>query len=81
MAWFRAGNPPAAVSALQRAECLRADPDATGSLYLAMAHWRQGNREAAQRWYGEASRQKADSEDLRRLRAEAAGLLGPAPSR
>jgi hypothetical protein len=54
------------------------DPD--GWLYLAMAHCRLGEKEKSRQWYDRSiqsiEKAKSQDEELRRLRAEAAALLG-----
>ena len=48
-------------------------------LFVAMSHWRLGNREEARRWYDKAAawmdQYKAVSEELLRFRAEAEETL------
>ena len=78
MAHYRAGDWKAALAALEKSLKLRASADGEEWLFLAMTHWRLGNREAAQGWYGKAVKRlemNPDSKSLRRLRAEAAALL------
>ena len=52
----------------------------TDWFFMAMAHGRLGNEHDAQKWYGQAvewmEKNDPDDESLRRLRAEAAELLG-----
>jgi serine/threonine protein kinase/Tfp pilus assembly protein PilF len=80
MAWYRAGEYRAAVAALEQSERLRPGGDRLNRLYLAMADCQLGRSEKAHRWYDQAVRGvKNDAppgEEFRRLRAEAAGLLG-----
>jgi hypothetical protein len=68
---------------------LRFGGDGAAWLYLAMATWQKGDQEQARKWYDEAVlwMEQADVEqflrdpkrqddEMRRLRAEAAQLLG-----
>jgi WD40 repeat protein/predicted Zn-dependent protease len=78
VAQYRAGDWKAAVAALDKAEALGAG-DGTAKLFLAMAHWRSGEREQARRWYDAAvppqvAAQPQDG-DYRRFRDEAHVLL------
>jgi hypothetical protein len=61
---------------------LRARGDATGWFFLAMAHWRLGDRDEARAWFGRAVKwmdsHKPHDSELRRLRAEAEALLAGA---
>jgi hypothetical protein len=47
--------------------------------FLAMGHWKLGQREEARKWYDEAvawmDKNQPQNEELRRFRAEAAELL------
>ena len=51
-------------------------------LFLAMAHWREGETAKANRWYDKAAawmnEQNSRNEELVRFRADAAALLGRA---
>ena len=48
--------------------------------FLAMSHWQLDQKEEARKWYDQAvacmDKNQPHTEDLRRLRAEAAELLG-----
>jgi tetratricopeptide (TPR) repeat protein len=79
-AHYRAGDWKAAVAALERARELGNGGDASW-FFLAMARWQLGDKEQARRWYGEAvawmdKEKPPQDEELKRFRAEAAGLLG-----
>jgi hypothetical protein len=61
---------------------LRKGGDSYDWFFLAMAHWRLGDRDKARTWFGRAvkwmdAHQPQDVE-LRRFRAEAEALLGQA---
>ncbi len=79
-AHYRAGDWQAAVSALTRSVELDSGGSAYDFFFLAMAHWRLGQKEQGREWYAKAlewvSKKKPDSGDLHRFRAEAAKLLG-----
>jgi WD40 repeat protein/serine/threonine protein kinase len=79
VARYRAGDVKGAVEVLERAT--RGIPgDGTSLFFLAMAHWKHGNKDEAHRWYGKAvqwmDKNKPQDEELARFRAEAATLLG-----
>jgi hypothetical protein len=50
------------------------------AFFLAMAHWRLGEKAEARGWYDQGvqwmDKQQPQNEELRRFRAEAAQLLG-----
>jgi uncharacterized protein HemY len=77
---YRAGDWKAAATALEKSMTLGQSDVAFLSFHLAQAHWRLGDKEQARRWYDRAVRQMdkkmSNDEGLRRLRAEAAELLG-----
>jgi serine/threonine protein kinase/Flp pilus assembly protein TadD len=79
MALYRAGQWPEAVTALNKAMALRSG-DGLDGFFLAMAHWRAGDKDKAALWYERAAawmeKHQADRRDLRLIRAEAAALLG-----
>jgi serine/threonine protein kinase/Flp pilus assembly protein TadD len=81
-AQFRAGDHRAAVANLERSMRLEdKQPSAGYQFFLAMAHGKIGNTEAARRYYYEAVRQEelpdSDGADLlHTLREEAVSLLG-----
>src|SRR5262249_30049647 len=79
-AQYRAGDWKSAVAALTRSMDLHKGGDAGDWYFLAMAHWRLGDREQARKWYDQAVRwtekNRPEDEELRCFRAEAAELLG-----
>jgi hypothetical protein len=82
VAHYRAGDWPAAVAALTKATALHAGGDAWEGFVLAMAHGQLGDKQQARHWYDQAVRwmetTRPPDENLRRVRAEAAALLGSA---
>jgi serine/threonine protein kinase/Flp pilus assembly protein TadD len=82
VAHYRAGNWKAAVMAMEKAQELGRQDDRITWLFLAMAHWRQGDRDRARKCFDRAESIKASiapGTDLPRYRAEAAELLGIKP--
>jgi tetratricopeptide (TPR) repeat protein len=84
VARYRAGDWPAAVAALEKSMQLQKGGDAADWFFLAMAHWRSGDKGKARRWYDRAvawaEKNRPKDEELGRIRAEAAALLGlPGP--
>jgi tetratricopeptide (TPR) repeat protein len=81
VAQYRAGDPKAAVAALQKSMRLLGGGEATDWFFLAMAHWKLDERGEARNWYDKAVRwmdqYQVRDEELRSFRAEAAALLGP----
>src|SRR5262249_18986715 len=79
-AHYRAGNWQESLAALRKAMELRKGGDSFDWFFLAMAHWRLGEEGKARAWYDRAvrwmDRNQPTNEELRRFRAEAAGLLG-----
>jgi tetratricopeptide (TPR) repeat protein len=88
-AHYRAGNWKAAIEALDRANQLKAGGDGYEWFYLAMAHWQRDEKDQARKWHDQAvawikkenprpgfSNGDKGGEQLRRLRDEAAALLG-----
>ena len=76
-ALYRAGEWGDAKSALDRSLALRDGGDACDWLLLAMVEWRLGNSEASVAWYRRAvAALPPDSEEVTRLRDEAASVLG-----
>ena len=80
VAHYRAGHWAEAISALEGAMRLGAGRDPETWLCLAMAHWHQGRRVEARRWYDKAAawmgRYRWIDPNLRRFRGEAVVLLG-----
>jgi tetratricopeptide (TPR) repeat protein len=95
VAYYRAGEYPAAVTELQKAIELRSkgggssSRNAIDAFFLAMAHVRLGNKEQAHLWYKQAmewmenNRLIPREDELRRFRGEAEALLhiGDGPKR
>jgi tetratricopeptide (TPR) repeat protein len=81
VAHYRAGDPKAAVAALQKSMQLRQGGDASDWFVLAMAYWKMKDLEQARSWYQKAVRwmdqYQPRDEELRAFRAEAAALLSP----
>jgi tetratricopeptide (TPR) repeat protein len=80
VAHYRAGNYRDAVAALKKSSELNAGHERFEWFFLAMAHWRLGDREQARTWYDKAvawmDKHMPDNDELKRFRAEAAELLG-----
>jgi tetratricopeptide (TPR) repeat protein len=85
VAHYRNGDDKAAVADLERAMSLRDGGDSFDWFFLALAHWRLGDRDKARTWFDRAVRwmdtHKPQDEELRRFRAEAEVLLGEAGKR
>jgi tetratricopeptide (TPR) repeat protein len=79
VAHYRNGDHKAAVAELGTAMNLRAGGDGLDWFFLAMAHWRLGDRDQARTWFDRAvrwmDRYKPHDEELRRFRAEAEAVL------
>jgi predicted Zn-dependent protease len=80
---YRAGNGRQAVAALERSVELRnGNANGVEGFFLVMASWQAGDREPARERFARLARwmdqSRPNDEDLRRVRAEAAGLLGQA---
>jgi tetratricopeptide (TPR) repeat protein len=77
---YRASDWKGTITALEKAQELGRRGDEIAPLFLAMAHWRQGDREQARKWYEQAVERargnKSPGGDFRRYRTEAAELLG-----
>ena len=86
MTQYRAGEWKEAIASLQKCRDLRTD-DAEWSnpFFLAMAHWRLGEKEAAWRFYDQAVTRMEDNrptyDDRFRFRAEAAALMKEEPGK
>lgn len=79
VAHYRAGDCKAAIEALEKARQLRNGGRSSDFFFLAMAHWRLGNKPEARKWYDRAvewMEKKPKNEELRRFCVEAAELLG-----
>jgi uncharacterized protein HemY len=79
VARYRAGDWKAAVESLQKSIELRQGGDSKDWYFLAMAHWRLGDKDAARTWFDQAAlwmeKNQPQNEELRRFHAEAAELL------
>jgi serine/threonine protein kinase/Tfp pilus assembly protein PilF len=80
VARYRAGDWSGAIEASQKSMALRSGGDASDWLVLAMAHWRRGEKQPAREWHDKAikwlDKNTPNDRDLRRIRDEAAALLG-----
>jgi tetratricopeptide (TPR) repeat protein len=86
VSYYRAGDWRAAIEALETS--MNHEPgvnSAYNCFFLAMAHWQKGEKEQARAWYDKSiawmEKNSPQNEELVRFRAEAAALLGVAPSR
>jgi tetratricopeptide (TPR) repeat protein len=79
VAQYRAGNYGAVLDALNESMKIRGGRDRIDFLYLAMSHWKLGNKDEARQGYDRAvtgmSSSDLANESLTLLRREAAGLL------
>ena len=79
VAYYRAGKQQEAIDALEKSLELQGANN-YDFLLLAMAHWQQGNKDEARRWYDQAVARMAKNpqhdDQLHRFRAEAEHLLG-----
>src|SRR5213078_258754 len=80
---YRAGAWKDSIEAMHKSIELDDSPKGGESaqwFFLAMAHWRLGEKDKAREWYDQAARWLDKNEpqnvELRRFRAEAADLLG-----
>jgi hypothetical protein len=80
VAHYRAGDWKEAVAALEKSMALRNGGDSFDWFFLAMTDWQLGEKEKAHQWYDQAvqwmDKNQPNNGELRRFRAEAAGLLG-----
>jgi eukaryotic-like serine/threonine-protein kinase len=78
-AYYRSGDWKAAITALEKSMEFRKGGDGNEWFFLAMAHWRLGEKNKARAWYERATqwmdKNQPDNEELRRFRTEAAALL------
>jgi serine/threonine protein kinase/Tfp pilus assembly protein PilF len=85
VAHYRNGDDKAAVAELETAMNLEAGGSSVDWFFLAMAHWRLGDRDKAQTWFDRAvkwmEKHKPHDHELRRFRAEANALLAEARER
>jgi tetratricopeptide (TPR) repeat protein len=82
VAHYRAREYRAAIAALKKSEELGHGREfGFNAFFLALSHWRLGERDEARRWFGNAVRwmgeKKPNDEELRRFRAEAEALIRP----
>jgi tetratricopeptide (TPR) repeat protein len=79
VAHHRNGDDRAAVAELETAMNLGAGGSSLDWFFLAMAHWRLGNRDQARTWFDRAVQgmdsYKSQDDELRRFRAEAETML------
>jgi len=77
---YRVGDWKGAIADLTKSCELPKGGDGTDWFFLAMAHWRLGDKDQSRMWYEKAfewmEKNKPHDEELRRFRAEAAELLG-----
>jgi tetratricopeptide (TPR) repeat protein len=80
VAHYRTGDWQAAIAALDKSMALGRGGDSIDWFFLAMAHWRLGNKDEARQRYVRAvqwmEKNAPGNEELIRFRAEAAELLG-----
>jgi tetratricopeptide (TPR) repeat protein len=85
VAHYRNGDDKAAVAELETAMRLRAGGNSFDWFFLAMAHWRLGDRDQARTWFDRAvhgmDKHKPQDDELRRFRAEAEAMLDEAGKR
>jgi uncharacterized protein HemY len=79
VAHYRAGEWKPAMEALKESMDLRKGGNSFEWFFLAMAHWRLGEKDEARQWYDRAvewmEKNKPQDEELRRFRDEAKELL------
>lgn len=81
---FRAGDYETAIADLEKSrELLNNGQDSFNTFFLAMAHWKLGNKEAARKWYDQAvtwmENHQPKNEELVRFRAEAEEMFKQEP--
>jgi len=85
VAHYRTGEWKSSMAALEKSMELRKGGVSSDWFFLAMAHWKQGDKKEARKWYHQAvlwlEKNAPQDEELRRFRAEAAELMQVAPSR
>jgi serine/threonine protein kinase/tetratricopeptide (TPR) repeat protein len=85
VALYRTGDDKAAITELESAMRLRSNEASFDWFFLAMAHWRLGNRTEARKCFDQAvewmDKNKPNDDELRRFRAEAEGVLAEAGKR
>jgi hypothetical protein len=79
VAYYRSGDDRAAVAALETSMSMQAGGNSFDWFFLAMAHWRLGDRNQARTWFDRAvqwmDRHKPHDSELCRFRAEAEAML------
>jgi eukaryotic-like serine/threonine-protein kinase len=77
---YRADNWDKSIAALNKSASMSKENDWCDFLFLAMAHWKKGDKAEARTWYDRAAKrirdQRIDTEESRRFQSEAAALLG-----
>ncbi len=80
VAYFRHGDDPAAVAELEKSASMAGGGSPLDWFYLAMAHWRLGDRDKARSYFDRSVAwivtRKSHDEELGRFHAEAQALLG-----
>jgi serine/threonine protein kinase/tetratricopeptide (TPR) repeat protein len=80
IALYRAERWKESVATLEKSMELRKGGSSDDWFFLAMAHWKLGEKDKARQWYDRAvqwmDKNQPKNEELRRFRAEAAELLG-----
>jgi serine/threonine protein kinase len=83
VARYRAGDYEHAATDLEHAVAMAGGGSSFDFFFLAMAHWRLGNKNQARSWYAKAvdwmDKRESRNEELLRYRAEAAELLNVNP--
>lgn len=80
VARYRAGDWMQAISDLNKSVSLTKGGDSYDFLFLAMAHWRLGDKAQARQWYERAIRlmdKQSPNEELRRFKAEVEEMMKP----
>ena len=82
VAWYRSGDDRAAVAELEKAMSLQAGGTPFDWFFLAMAHWRLGDRDEARKFFNRSvewmANRKSHDDELCRVRAEAEAMLADA---
>jgi WD40 repeat protein/serine/threonine protein kinase/Flp pilus assembly protein TadD len=77
---YRAGDWKAAIAALEKSMERRKGGDSFDWFFLAMSHWKLGQKNQAREWYDKAvlwmEKNQPKNDELHRFRAEAAEVLG-----
>jgi uncharacterized protein HemY len=79
VAQYRAGDWKDSITALEKSMEFRKGGDSFNWFFLAMAHWRLGEKKKAQQWFDKAvqwmDKNQPNNEELGRFRKEAEELL------